>query len=163
MAWLALFVLLPMGIVFGTWLGNRWGAPAVLLLFFPFPVLCVHGIQWSQGGDAALVDVVTGSLNSLPIVFGWAVPYFLFSKLFDRWEMRAAAKIVLSLIGATVVSVAVRQFATPAWETLSVSVHRGRDSRFCVRGPDRAGSVRALARQGRSQTGRGDGERARHR
>lgn len=119
MAWAALFVVLPLGILFGTWLGNKLGAPATLLLLFPFPVLVLHGIQFVEGGDAALLSATTSSLSSLPTVFSWAIPYFLLSKALDRTSLSGGVRVATCLAGGVIGSVVMLRVVAEPWRSLA--------------------------------------------
>lgn len=114
-----MFVVLPLGILFGTWLGNKLGASATIMLLWPFPVLVLHGIQYGQGGDVALVSACSASLASLPTVFSWAVPYFLLSKALERTTLSKSIQVATCLVGGVTASALMLRVVAEPWRALA--------------------------------------------
>lgn len=119
MAWAALFLVLPLGILFGTWLGNKLGASATIMLLWPFPVLVLHGIQYAEGGDAVLASACSASLASLPTVFSWAVPYFLLSKALERSTLSKSVQVATCLVGGVTASALMLRVIAEPWASLA--------------------------------------------
>jgi len=122
--WLQLSFLwtLPLGLVFLSWLGAKFGARAPLLLFLPFPLLVSHLSEYLDGGIEAASAAASATMDSVPMAFSWAIPYFHLSGWLSRRVGDPRLASLLSVVGAIGMAYVVQHLYAPVWALIPSSL-----------------------------------------
>ena len=111
---------LPLALVLVSWVGAKLGARATFMLLPPLSVMILHAGYYVTEDLAAATHLAALSMQSVPTVFAWAIPYFhLCQWLHGRLSSRAEEATV-ACIGATVAAFLVKAAYEPWWTTLTL-------------------------------------------
>lgn len=106
---------LPLALVVLSWVGAKLGARAPLIVFLPFPLFVAALSRFLTGGLDAVVEAATMTMDSVPMAFSWAIPYFHLSRLVDRRVSNPTWASGITAILAIAIAYVVQQLYAPAW------------------------------------------------
>lgn len=106
---------LPLALVVLSWIGAKLGARAPLLLFLPFPLLIAHTSRYVTGGLDAVTEAASTTMDSVPMAFSWAIPYFYLSAVLDRRLANRTLASALSVAASIAIAFVVQRLYEPLW------------------------------------------------